>query len=564
MEQTHFTPNSTVHDVIIVGAGPCGLAVAARLCEHTPSAIFTDEEHQRYHWIKKHGARMSIKDRKNGKVKMATPRLGRQYSTLVLDATGDQWMSRWNRLFKTYDISHLRSPMFFHVDPGDRDGLLAYAHEQGREGELDEIRDCVGKEISKHQRKKRAKGRLQKPQAEVVIDERDRKDYYRPSRPLFTSHCECIVERYGLRKGLVQQKRVEDIQYGIVREYSDIDKIFTVKTNKGVHFARTVVLAVGPGNSPKIPGPMPLGVEGQETPPQMCHSMQIQQFPDPVVMAKIKAKQESNILVVGGGLTSAQLADLAIRKGVSKVYHLMRGPVKVKHFDFDLAWTGKFRNFEQAIFWTADSDEDRLAMIRQARNGGSINPPYHKRLLHHAATRRLALHTHTTISSLSYDARSRSYSVSTNPPTPTPLPPIDYIYYATGIETDYATLPFLRSINAAFPVDGFGGMPCITDDLMWRRDVPLFVTGRMAGLRLGPAAGNLGGARQGAERVAWAVEELLDKTAAQGFGSAEESDEQHDGEQEALDFVAGRGSRYGVLGSGDGDEDDGDEDGDVA
>ncbi|KAK8191349.1 FAD binding domain-containing protein [Phyllosticta capitalensis] len=553
MEQTSFTPDATVHDVIIVGAGPCGLAVAARLCEHTPSAIFTDEEHQRYHWIKKHGARMSIKDRKNGKVKLATPQLGRRYSTLVLDATGDQWMNRWNRLFKTYDISHLRSPMFFHVCPADRDGLLAYAHEQGREDELDEIRDCVGKEISKHQRKKRTKGRVQKPQAEVVIDERDRKDYYRPSRPLFTSHCECLVERYGLRKGLVQQKQVEDIQYGIVREYSDVDKIFTVKTDKGIHFARTVVLAVGPGNSPRIPGPPPSGVDGQ-APPQMCHSMHIQQFPDPMVMAKIKAKQETNILIVGGGLTSAQLTDLAVRKGVKKVYHLMRGAVKVKHFDFDLAWTGKFRNFEQAIFWSADSDEDRLDMIRKARNGGSINPPYHKRLLRHASTGRLSLHTHTTVSSLSYDASTRTYTVSTNPPTPTPLPPIDYIYYATGIDTDFTTLPFLRSINESYPVDGFGGMPCLTDDLMWRRDVPLFVTGRMAGLRLGPAAGNLGGARQGAERVAWAVEELLDKASPQSFGGADERDEYAEGEQEALDFVAGRGSRFGVLGAGDGDE----------
>lgn len=151
--------NIFVHDVVIVGAGPCGLAVAARLCEHTPSAIFTDEEHQRYHWIRKHGARMSIKNRKNGQVSQAAPRLGRRYSTLVLDATGDQWLSRWNKLFKTFEITNLRSPMFFHVDPGDRDGLLAYAHEQHRENELVEIRECVGKEISKHLRKQRAKSR---------------------------------------------------------------------------------------------------------------------------------------------------------------------------------------------------------------------------------------------------------------------------------------------------------------------------------------------------------------------------------------------------------------------
>ena len=55
-----------VHGVTIIGAGPCSLAVAARLCEHTPSVIFTDGEHQRYHRVKKHNGRMSIKHKKDG------------------------------------------------------------------------------------------------------------------------------------------------------------------------------------------------------------------------------------------------------------------------------------------------------------------------------------------------------------------------------------------------------------------------------------------------------------------------------------------------------------------
>jgi hypothetical protein len=40
-------------------------------------------------------------------------------------------------------------------------------------------------------------------------------------------------------------------------------------------------------------------------------------------------------------------------------------------------------------------------------------------------------------------------------------------------------------------------------------DIPLFLTGGLAGLRLGPGAGNLAGARQGAERIAWKIDELL-------------------------------------------------------
>lgn len=148
---------SLVHDVIIVGAGPCGLAVAARLCEATPSAIFTDEEHQRYHWLRKHKGKASLKALRSGSVKQAEkpPRSSCKYSTLVLDGTSNKWMSQWNQQLKTFEISHLRSPMFFHVDPSDRDALVSYTKETNREKDLREIKNCVGREMSKHQLKKR-------------------------------------------------------------------------------------------------------------------------------------------------------------------------------------------------------------------------------------------------------------------------------------------------------------------------------------------------------------------------------------------------------------------------
>lgn len=68
-------------------------------------------------------------------------------------------MSAWNDKFEKLDISHLRSPMFFHPDPRDRDGLLEFVYREGREGELREIAGVVGKGLSKHQRKKKVKNR---------------------------------------------------------------------------------------------------------------------------------------------------------------------------------------------------------------------------------------------------------------------------------------------------------------------------------------------------------------------------------------------------------------------
>lgn len=170
------TTHSEVFDIIIIGAGPCGLAVAARLREETPSAMFTDAEHQRYHWIKKHQGKMSLVRSRQRRLH-GTPLTpcaymppccsggvggnytsryydSAKYSTLVLDSSGTQWMERWNRAFKALRIDHLRSPMFFHIDPADRDGLLAYTREMGREKELYELSGCVGQELSKHKRKK--------------------------------------------------------------------------------------------------------------------------------------------------------------------------------------------------------------------------------------------------------------------------------------------------------------------------------------------------------------------------------------------------------------------------
>ena len=104
------------------------------------------------------------------------------------------------------------------------------------------------------------------------MDERERKDYFNPSKALFADHCNQIVDRYCLEPDCIKHEIVEDIDYVDFDEHVN-HGLFTVQTNKATHRARVVVLAIGAGNQPTMPGLGPHErVEGA------CHAAQIVKF----------------------------------------------------------------------------------------------------------------------------------------------------------------------------------------------------------------------------------------------------------------------------------------------
>lgn len=147
-----------VYDVLVIGAGPCGLAVASRLREHTPDALFTDDEHRRFHWLNKYGRKVSVKHVVSGKTIRPNSTCHPDYKLAVLDSSDGNWLGRWRTLFKAFDIRHLRSPMIWHIDPNDRDSLLGAAWRSGRDDDMVHIPFCVGKELSKHAKKQKMRG----------------------------------------------------------------------------------------------------------------------------------------------------------------------------------------------------------------------------------------------------------------------------------------------------------------------------------------------------------------------------------------------------------------------
>lgn len=390
------------------------------------------------------------------------------------------------------------------------------------------------------------------PNQNAEINERERNDYFTASRQLFESHCAFVQKDYSLAEGLVHHETVTDITFHPVQATNWDERLFAVHTNKSCRYARVVVLAVGPNHKPVFPDftldvPRHLEFRGCCDLPQACHSAHIQTIPDALVQARVDRKLRTNLLVVGGGLTSAQISDLAIRRGVTKVYHIMRGPCRVKHFDLDLSWMSKYRNPRLAQFWSADTDTERLDLIKDARGGGSLTPTYYKKLLQHQAAGRLYHQCFTTLTSAKFippveSARDQGgyWQVETNPPI-AELPRMDYIYFATGMPPDFRSFPCLQNLCSQHPLDDIGGLPCLTNQLKWRDDVPLFVTGALAGLRIGPGAGNLGGARLAAERIALEIEAMrLGDTIDEDVLPTEKGEAQ-------LRYSLGLGSKFSAL-----------------
>lgn len=74
----------------------------------------------------------------------------------------------------------------------------------------------------------------------------------------------------------------------------------------------------------------------------------------------------------------------------------------------------------------------------------------------------------------SYSPLHQTYTIATEPAIED-MPKIHFVYFATGVQSECEKLDYLQTLMEKHPIESIDGLPALTDDLMWNRDVPLFM-----------------------------------------------------------------------------------------
>ena len=169
---------------------------------------------------------------------------------------------------------------------------------------------------------------------------------------------------------------------------------------------------------------------------------------------------------------------------------LTRRPIVERDFDVDPGWLGP-RFLDD--FWRLRSAHRRLETARSARGGGSM-PRWMCRRLRSAIDAGQLTHAVGEVEHAAIIGEAVEVSVAGR------VVSADRGWLATGTRTDATADDAL----AALVDQHIDGVPIVDCDLRVG-DLGLFVTGRLATIELGPAAGNLWGARMAARRIGRAI-----------------------------------------------------------
>ena len=368
------------------------------------------------------------------------PRLHRRLR--IVDPSG-RWLSRWHRQMERGEIPWLRSPSPHHPHPNAH-ALRRFAQSQQRHQELEGT-------------------------------------YGLPHTELFAAFCHEVITEFQL-EGLVRAASVEHITAPAIGK----GPLELSLSDGGTLNAERVVLATGNG-TPDWPDWIK-AISGDIPTDALRHS-------DGIDLPALHLRPGERILIVGGGLTSAQLALGALRRG-AQVQLLCRRSLKQKPFDADPGWLGP--KYLKA-FHAEPCMQRRRRLVLEARDGGSVPPETAAQLRQAQRRGQLELHELCQVQAARWSSGQWTILCSEGQHHSA-----DRIWLATGHRQGVSQHPLLRQLHQQRPIELVDDWPVLEPDLSWP-GTAVHVMGGLSALQIGPAARNLFGGRQAAQRICRAV-----------------------------------------------------------
>lgn len=358
----------------------------------------------------------------------------------------DEPMARWRHCTNNTGMKYLRSPVVHHVGLDAMD-LFHFA------------RSKPGRHL----------GGFRPP-------------YDRPSLGLFEAYCSHVCDENGLRHLRRKGRAVDMRRHG--------SGGFRVDTTQGLLKARRVVLATGRGDSLSWPSwARALKDQGAD----VWHLFD-QEFSVDL------CSDAEEIIVVGLGISAGQFALRQARKSAVSVHVVSRHEMRVHQFDSEPCWLGPRC---QVPFRRRNDYEERREVIDEARHRGSMSPQIARRFRSYVDGGRIGL-TYSDVEAWQMREGGRMELELADGTKVSG----DAVVLATGFDVWKPDQSWLSDAVERLDLKCAAcGYPIVDEYLQW---IPgLHVSGSLAELELGPAAGNIAGARMTSRRLATIADQQI-------------------------------------------------------
>lgn len=299
--------------------------------------------------------------------------------------------------------------------------------------------------------------------------------YQRPSLEFFNAYCDYLIERFNLADLRLIGRAKRLIRAG---EY------WQVQADQGVLESKNIILAMGTSEQPHYPEwSLPLIAEG--TPIQHIFQHDFR---------RDKLSTWDDFVIIGGGISAAQLAISLAKHQTGTITLLMRHEPRITHFDSDPCWV---TNLCLEKFHAEKDYMKRREIIQQARNRGSMPLDVFDALENAVDRGEIQIVVDEVVS-----AKESNQKVTLSTKANQFL--ADRVILATGFETKRPGGQLVDDLIQRYDLSiAPCGYPIIDETLCWSDG--LYVSGALAELEVGPVARNIIGARLSAAKISQSI-----------------------------------------------------------